>query len=521
MKILLVDDDEIIRMGMRKVIEKAGKGWVVEGEASDGALALSFLDQNPDIDLIICDVRMPIMDGLELARIIQNERDYDPGIIMLSGYNDFEYVRSAFVSGAYDYILKPFKKDEFISLIEKAEKRLSKERHTKEAINGNNDFILSELLKKLSFSSKEEAPQLFARIGAMGVDISYEYFATVRLLVDQYYKQFSREDEYKRQLIGVTDKVNELLADREGFDYASCIYKQELMILLMTDSPQRAEQLADKIHRSLVRNNEEITVTVGVSSVYSDRSRISDSFDESRKAVMSRFYLGQKQLISYSDIEGKCIDMRYDTEPMTARLEHSLCLLDRIRSKEDMDKVFLDLSYCTSDRFRKYLHEIIDTLSIRIENLGVYVAAHRREIDFYVDYLNTFRELKTYMNALLQDIISYMEGEKEKKSGLRIEMAKEYIDAHYSEVLTLNDMADRAELNPSYFSNLFKQETGINFSEYLLNVRMEKAKDLLKDPTIKIYEVGSMVGYEDAVSFGRAFKKRWGISPKEFRSSVY
>ena len=100
-------------------------------------------------------------------------------------------------------------------------------------------------------------------------------------------------------------------------------------------------------------------------------------------------------------------------------------------------------------------------------------------------------------------------------------MAKDYIMAHYSEPFTLAEIADYVELNASYFSNLFKTETGMNFSEYLLNVRMDKAKELLRDPKIKIYEIGQLVGYEDAVSFGRAFKKKWGISPKEYRNLVY
>ncbi len=125
------------------------------------------------------------------------------------------------------------------------------------------------------------------------------------------------------------------------------------------------------------------------------------------------------------------------------------------------------------------------------------------------------------MSMLLKSIIEYISAEKEKKSERRIEMAKDYISEHHSDPITLGDLADYVELNPSYFSNLFKTETGINFSEYLLNIRMDKAKDLLRDPKIRIYEIGSLVGYEDAVSFGRAFKKKWGISPKEYRQMVY
>ena len=122
---------------------------------------------------------------------------------------------------------------------------------------------------------------------------------------------------------------------------------------------------------------------------------------------------------------------------------------------------------------------------------------------------------------ILQGTVKYIEGERKKKSQRRIELAKLFIAENYHKPITLNDVADHVELNASYFSNLFKEETGVNFTDYLMNVRMENAKKLLKDPKIKIYEVGIMVGYEDAVSFGRAFKKKFGLSPKEYRNAVY
>ena len=154
MNIFLVDDDEVIRMGMRKMIEKADRGWTVSGEAGDGEMALKFLDEHRDVDLLICDVKMPIMDGLELVKIIRQKRDYDPKIVMLSGYNEFDFVRSAFMNGACDYILKPFKKDEFLALITDIENRIKKERQIEQTTSENNVFLVSEILKKLSKSLK-------------------------------------------------------------------------------------------------------------------------------------------------------------------------------------------------------------------------------------------------------------------------------------------------------------------------------------------------------------------------------
>ena len=121
----------------------------------------------------------------------------------------------------------------------------------------------------------------------------------------------------------------------------------------------------------------------------------------------------------------------------------------------------------------------------------------------------------------MQGIIEFIKEEREKRSKKRIELAKIYIEENCQNKITLNDVAEYVELNMSYFSNLFKAEVGMNFTDYLLDIRVEKAKALLKDPKIKVYEIGNLVGYEDAVSFGRAFKKKLGMSPKEYRNTVY
>ena len=163
-----------------------------------------------------------------------------------------------------------------------------------------------------------------------------------------------------------------------------------------------------------------------------------------------------------------------------------------------------DLSYCEPEKFRKYMHRMIEMLMFRIKDFESVLRLCGQDYQFQIDYLNTYRDLKSFMNAVLQGTVEYMKAEKEKRSKKRIELAKKYIKENYHKQINLNDVAEYVELNASYFSNLFKVETGINFSDFLLDIRMENAKKLLRDPKIKVYEIGNLVGYEDAVSFGRA-----------------
>ena len=522
MNILLVDDDEVIRMGMRKLIERAGKGWQVCGEASDGAVALEMLDDGMKADLIICDVRMPIMDGLELAEIIRNKRDYDPRIIMLSGFNDFEYVRSAFMNGACDYILKPFKKDEFIALIQRMEDMINDELRTRQSVKRNRAFLQSEILRKLAETKADEASAELGRLEELGIELKDRLFCAISVTPDQYYRQFSQESQYKSLLEQVLAKTMEAL-DNEKTDIsaATCILGQEILLLLFAKSAESLKLFSQRLFDELNGEEGETSVTIGLSDISGRAEDVPAAIEQAREAVMSRFYLGQKQCIEYEAIKGKSADLQYDIAPSVNSLVHYVTLADSMGAREVIDRVFVDLSYCHAVRFRRYMHDMISMLSMRIESFGSYIEGIGEQVSYYIDYLNTYRELKTYMGQLLKSGIEYISSEKDKRSEKRIELAKSYMESHYSEAISLNDIADYIELNPSYFSNLFKTETGVNFSEYLLNIRMDKAKDLLRDPKIRIYEIGNLVGYDDAVSFGRAFKKKWGISPKEYRNMVY
>ncbi len=521
MNILLVDDDEVIRMGMKKLIEKAGRDWKVCGEFSDGAMALEYLDSHEDTDLIICDVRMPIMDGLRLTQILREKRSESPKIIMLSGYNDFEYVRSAFMNGACDYILKPFKKDELIALIEKVELQISDEKKSDKTRAHNREFLITEVLRKLSYCSREEAPGLIGRLHDLGIDTSLRYNAVLYIAADQYYRQYTQKSQYSKALINLYERLS-VKAAPTGTEVVRSTLGNEIILLVFSESKDAISSYAKELFEAVNTDAQDLgSATFGISTIEDTTDLIPELFDKAKDAMMARFYLGQKSFIEYSEVEGKVLCPVYDVSATAGDLVHMVTLCDYMGAKQVMDRFFLDLSYCREDLFRQYVHDLLDFLCKKAQSFGNYVEANAPEIDFCIDYLNTYRELKTYMSSLLKSAVEYMEKEKEQKSERRIEMAKDYIALHYQEPFTLTDIADYVELNSSYFSNLFKTETGMNFSEYLLNVRMDKAKELLKDPKIRIYEIGQLVGYEDAVSFGRAFKKKWGISPKEYRNLVY
>lgn len=521
MKIVLVDDDTIIREGMAKIISNAGHNWEVVAQASDGECALEVLAQFPDTDMLITDVRMPIMNGIDLIREVR-KTNHKIKIIVLSGFDDFTYVRNAFMNGAVDYLLKPFQKNELISCIEKVEGEIWESAEEEENSKKKRDVLIADVMTRLLDSDESKTSDAFQELEALGIQTTYKLFFCVMIRADRYYNQTENVYQYGERLREDVSRISEQLDNRDGFDFCYFINGQDIVLLIFCEEESRQKDLAEEVFACLNTDAEEMnTASAGVSNIHSDINEMAGAYREAELAILSRFYLGQKSLICYRDVAQKYVDLSYDLEPMVNQIVQALELCDYISAKKSMEQIFLDLSYINPNKFRKYIHQLMEMLTLRIRDFSNILLVQGQDSAFLIDYLNTYRELKAYMNSILQSAVGYIREEHEKRGKKRIELAKKYIDSQYVNPITLNDVAEHVELNASYFSNLFKAEVGINFSDYLSNVRMDKAKMLLRDPKIKVYEIGNMVGYEDAVSFGRAFKKKIGMSPKEYRNLVY
>ncbi|MFT4144294.1 MAG: response regulator [Mobilitalea sp.] len=521
MNIFIADDDVIIRKGLRSIIEKSNLNCNVVGEASDGELALQYMEECDKIDLLITDIRMPVMDGLELIKRVK-ERYLLMKVIVLSGYDEFKYIRNAFVDGAVDYLLKPINKSQLIGVIKKTqdalEQDIKKENYRKES----HQLLITNTLKQIfhtPIKNKEEEEKILNKIG-LNLDKSYYFVMICR--IDNYYKQKMERMEYEGALDTIYSKIEDKVETIETCQMMQYINNTEIVYLIYSDEQLYPADISEEIYAEICGIGlEDTTYTLGVGNVYYGIQNTKTAYQEAQKAADARFYLGKNHLIEYNEIDKKIIDFNYTIEPNLNKLVQNIVLYDYIGAKRIMDQIFIDLCYIDSSRFRRYMKDIIDLLLLQVKDFQEAILCCAHDYVFFLDNINTYNELKTYMNHIIKDVIEFIKNEREKRSKIRIELAKKYISENYKGNLTLNDVADSVELNASYFSNLFKTEVGTNFSDYLLEVRMQVARKLLRDPTIKVYEIGCLVGYEDAVSFGRAFKKKVGMSPKEYRNTVY
>lgn len=522
MNVFVVDDDKIIRQGIRSIIEKSALDCTVVGEASDGELALKELEQCDRVDLLITDIRMPVMDGMELIKQVK-ERYRTMKIIVLSGYDEFKFVRNAFIYGTTDYLLKPFNKNEFLDLLKKILLSIEQEIEQNSYLKESRDLLVANTLTHLFTTQLSDYNEEAKNLKKVNLDLEYNKYFVGILRIDNYYKQKTHVMEYDGALDRInnciTNRISDITIDCQLLHYVSGF---ELIFLFYSDSIFDTKENSERLFQLLQGFDlEDTTYTLGIGNVYSKIENTINAYQEAFDAVESRFYLGHGHLINYNEIKNKLLDISYDLEPILDKLAHYLELYDYVNCKKIIDNIFLDLSYIRAVHFRQYLKILLDQLKLRVKDFQEALYTSEKDYEFYIENINTYNELKSYLCSLIRKSIEYIQNEREKRSKMRIEQAKKYISEHYAENITLNDVANSIDLNSSYFSNLFKSEEGINFSDYLLETRMKMARKLLRDPTLKIYEIGCKVGYEDAVSFGRAFKKKVGMSPKEYRDTVY
>ncbi|MGF7143329.1 two-component system response regulator YesN [Anaerotaenia torta] len=521
MNIFIADDDQIIRKGLRSIIEKSDLNCTVVGEASDGELALQEMAECGKVDLLITDIRMPIMDGLELIKKIK-EQNLLMKVIVLSGYDEFKYIRNAFVDGAVDYLLKPINKKDLVEVVRKTQEAIEQDAARELNRKESHQILAANTLKQIFHIPAREKEEEEKLLGKIGLNLENSYYFVMVCRIDNYYKQNMERMIYEGALEVIYDRMEDAIREIQGPHVLQYINNTEIVYLVYSEEELDANAVSEHIYAKVCEvHMEDTTYTLGVGNVYHGLSGIRRTYQEAQTAADARFYLGKNHRIEYHEIESKLIDINYNLEPLVEKLTQYIELYDYINCKKLLEQTFLDLCYLTPLKFRKYMKDMLELLILRVKDFQEAVLCCAYEYGFFLENINTYNELRTYMSYLIKDVIEYIRSEREKRSKNRIELAKKYISEHYKDNITLNDLAEYVELNASYFSNLFKTEVGTNFSDYLLEVRMRAARTLLRDPTIKVYEIGCMVGYEDAVSFGRAFKKSVGISPKEYRNTVY
>lgn len=517
MKVLIADDERQIRSGLQEGIPWGNLGFNEVYVAENGIEALALCRQYQP-ELVITDIRMPGMDGLELGEKLRTL--YAPvEIIILSGYSEFDYARSAITMGAFDYLLKPIRIKEFVECIKKVHYKLERyfqDCQDKSEINViNRTRTLQQMMMSKELLAESERKIFLEQfqlkitgdivIGVCSVDGVFEYD------LDQFglYLEKCMHDLFQKY------KGEELYWERGNLFFLLSVFSQaELMHRI---SILKEEFLnCNKILKNQFGN----TVTIALSRIGSV-SEAAILFRETEQILKKRLYCGKESFLEQEDeiISNKIMLNPIKEEELKKRIEsldyeHIHLYLEEIFEELILEKVVsADFVRSICEQLKNYLIKVL--MDKGIDVAGIF--ENNRNLLHEIPEYFTIREYEAWIDTLYQMILKGLSSLSGKQHSRVILQAVDYISKNFSGNINLENTAEYVQKSKNYFSYLFKKELGISFIDYLNQVRVEEAKKLLDTTDDKSYEISYKTGFNDYKYFSSVFKKITGMSPAQYK----
>ncbi len=534
-KVLIIDDEPIIRKGLKNIINWKSFECEVCGEASDGMDGGELIRKLlPEI--IITDIKMPEVDGLSMLRDIKSVVP-ESKIVILTGHRDFDYVHEALKIGAFDFLLKPSKIEELTSVISRAVKELKFRKDRTEEFEKLNQLFtqnISVLREKLLYdviyeiNTNEE--DILQKLELFRISSKNFYMMIVQNdAEDTENKEINQYDRHLYQF-GIINTFNEVFADRFEVIEVTLNNIGIAFLVIPKDTNESVTGLLDKkcaYLQDIINNCFGFTITIAISSEGKVLTELPQKFSECREALEHKFYLGSNSIIFHSDVS---TFFKYDDHSILEKLQKAL--IEGIKSgnedsvKERLQDIYSYLKNIDPSKKDFIKNFYWNTIS-SINNIRITLMAGEgdKRLEYselsglygLIEKCANAEELTLLLDESARSVTQKVNSYNTKSIKLVLRKAVDYLYAHYNEQITLNEVAEHAFVSTYYISRMFKREMGKNFVDFLNEIRIEKAKEMLKDVRYKTYEVAEKVGIPDAHYFSRMFKKYVGMTPSEFR----
>lgn len=521
--ILLVDDEPKVLRGLKMIVERASSHWIVVGECTNGQEALNFIREDCP-DLVITDIKMPCMDGLELVEQAQAIAP-DLKFIVLSGYPDFKFAQKALQLGTIDYILKPPNYKDILATIEKIEnmknkleieKENARKEENEEFLKKKNEIVVKILNENNIEAIKNESTDI------NGYKCFFNKFVMLIIKLDGYSNLiFDMLDERIRLLTIMKQQIIKLAIEKD-----SCfidLFNGTFCYLLNVEynSPIYIKNTVNELRNSL-EDTVNSSITIGISRVYNEPLSIKKAYTECLCILRSSVVQKKNAIVNIEDIDTEIIPLDYPIDIEQKYIE-SLEFLNYEKSIELLDKIiekFTVISKNDSIRLKSIVTEFVLSVTRKFsEPTERSVLKTEDTIKLYnsINFADSIEEIKDLLVSLTQRLSQDIKNVSSSGCRKVINSIKEFVKSNYFNEISLRQIASDFYMNESYLSDLFKKETGSGFTSYLTQVRVDKAKELLKQLDLKIYEVSEMVGYKNSRYFNKIFKKITGYTPFEYR----
>lgn len=530
--ILIVDDEQLIRQGLRARIEYLGIDVDEIFEAENGLMALRLQEEHP-IDVVITDIRMPDMDGLELIQEMQKKNNQIK-FVVLSGYAEFSYAETAIRLGVKAYLLKPVSNDDLKAAFDKAYKEMEQtasvrqEVQMKKRMDREKQVYQQEKALNALFSSQEAVAvtreQLCKLCGydekmwAGGAE-SVLYLAILHINKESFEHQRFRPVDHELVRFMIRNIFEEIQAPCEKLLVNSLSDTRQMYGIFIGDDKKKLRMEVERIYlrmRSVLEKKMGIYLTIGVSRCRSQLEGKETS--EARQALKQRIIYGKANIYFYEDIRilGEQEFPVSQLHLLEQYIEHN----EIFKVKNLVQEIF------SEELVKKYGSAYLRIMWIRILNLllhhyerrGRNAAEIEKMLQNYnlLDRIQSLQEIRQKIIEMVMECVS-TESVADANARSKIQMAIGYIQEHFAENLTVNVLAEHYGMSPNYFSSMFKKEMSRSAVNYITELRINQARELLYHSELSVVDISKKVGYEDSQYFFRVFKKYLGMTPLQYR----
>lgn len=528
MKMIIVDDEIGIANSIKNIFDWKEIGVREVCVFDSGIEALERIRKG-DIDILMTDIRMPELDGLELAeKAIETTPDMK--IIMFSGYDDFEYAKAAMRIGVMEYLLKPVTLEEVTDAVKRAADlrrqeciknkiKTEYENSLDMYIQNTKNMLSAKLIQKNTVLKAEELKKYFEIIG---IESGYNYGVAIciRIIGQNSNETWNMQEDYALLCFAIDNILNEILTGK-GHSFHDG-FGNTVVIIFGESDIREYHQLTEKCISAL-RDTLGIEIAVGVGDVSDNISSLYMSYSTAIAACRHGYFYKKSGICDIDSLENQ---YQYPQELENKLLEH--ITFTKLNQEESIDSII-----------NKYFEDVVKQADVPVQNLkticdNVLMACAKKlrtmnsqkEDTLISEWLEMQGNIET-ADDLRNNLLKHMHKAEEiletwtrDKNKLLVENAKKYIEEHISEDLSLEVVSKIFFFSSRYFARLFKEYTGKTYSDYVNDTKMEIAKDYLSNTDFSIGEIGRKIGYEDQGHFGRNFKKYTGLKPSEYRKRI-
>lgn len=517
-KVFLVEDEIVAREGIRDNVDWQSAGFEFCGEAPDGEIALPLI-QKLQPDVIITDIKMPFMDGLQLCKVVREQMPWVK-IIILSGHDEFDYAQSAIKLGVTEYLLKPISANEIQNVLQTVATALNQESEERE----NLKELQSQIKDVLALQRERLLLQLMVggvsstaaieQCRQIGLDIIAQHYLVILLKVhlpeNRGQIDFARYHEIQSKVANLVNKHSGAFFTQKSVE--------ELLLIMTGEDAEHLKQdglfLAGLIQQDIEAETGH-RVSVGVGTVQQRLTDIFHSFAEALTAVSpsppNKPLCQQNHLAKMLKLETSAIEQQLKSG-----------LMSEFDTFFDTHLQPLGEAALQSTLIKHYLFvDLILTAAQFVNDLegeANKIIPVMDDIEGFLANIQTIGQMKEAIRNIFSTVLTFRNDQAQYEKAKLIFRAKDFIDANFADPnLLLNEVAATVNLSPSHFSVVFGRETGESFKDYLTRVRIERAKELLRTTNMKCSEVAYESGYSDPHYFSYVFRKNTGLPPQQFR----